>query len=311
MICNETRNTMKRYLTAMAVILAVLATACGSSALTPADTAAPSETAATTTAATTAVTTTAATTTVTTTATTAEQQEDKSEAFIGEWYLTDIFYTFDGETLDVKLSEVGKPDAFDVPMITFRSGGKCGISAENGRSITECTWTTEDGVTAKVTEPLDANTNVHYIITLDGDSMTLVSDDAENESGEEVSVRLCRGKSEELKELRRELAENIKKSTETSSDAENDEDAKNTDDADNKYADAALAYYEKENGYRPSSFTVETNEDGSVTVHLFDDMDDHTATAAWYTFPPDSFIATDDITGETIDFSEYLDEDED
>ncbi|MBQ4225242.1 MAG: hypothetical protein II664_02895, partial [Oscillospiraceae bacterium] len=67
----------------------------------------------------------------------------------------------------------------------------------------------------------------------------------------------------------------------------------------------------KENGYRPSSFTVETNEDGSITVHLFDDMGDHTATAAWYTFPPDSFIATDDITGETIDLTEYFDEDKD
>ena len=59
------------------------------------------------------------------------------------------------------------------------------------------------------------------------------------------------------------------------------------------------------------SFTVETNEDGSVTVHLFDDMDDHTATAAWYTFPPESYIATDDITGETIDLTEYFDEDKD
>lgn len=295
---------MKRYLTAMTVILAVLATACESSALTPADTAAPSETSVT--AAETTVTAAAETTTVTTTVTTtAEQPEDKTGAFIGEWYLTDIYYTYDGETLDVRLAEVGKPDAFDVPMITIRSSGKCGLSADNGRSITECTWTTEDGMTGMITEPLDAHTDVHYIITLDGDSMTLVSTDPEPESGEEVTIRLCRGKSEELKELRKELAENIKKSTETSSNAENDEDA------DNKYADAALDHYEKENGYRPSSFTVETNEDGSITVHLFDDMDDHTATAAWYTFPPDSFIATDDITGETIDLTEYFDEDKD
>ncbi len=57
----------------------------------------------------------------------------------------------------------------------------------------------------------------------------------------------------------------------------------------------ALDYYEKNNGYRPTSCDAENNADGSVTLHLYDNMEDHIATLAWYTVDRTNCSGTDEI----------------
>ncbi len=57
----------------------------------------------------------------------------------------------------------------------------------------------------------------------------------------------------------------------------------------------ALDYYEKNNDCRPTSCDAENNADGTVTLHLYDNMDDHIATLAWYTVDRTSCVGTDEI----------------
>ncbi len=59
--------------------------------------------------------------------------------------------------------------------------------------------------------------------------------------------------------------------------------------------DIALDYYEKNHDYRPTSCDAENNADGTVTLHLYDNMDDHIATLAWYTVDRTSCVGTDDV----------------
>ena len=66
----------------------------------------------------------------------------------------------------------------------------------------------------------------------------------------------------------------------------------------------ALDYCEMKTGYRPSECAAEKNADGTVTIHLFDIVIDHTATTAWYTVDPETLKGTDDIMMEEIDLSE-------
>lgn len=57
----------------------------------------------------------------------------------------------------------------------------------------------------------------------------------------------------------------------------------------------ALDYYEKNHDCRPTSCDAENNADGTVTLHLYDNMEDHIATLAWYTVDRTSCAGTDDV----------------
>lgn len=57
----------------------------------------------------------------------------------------------------------------------------------------------------------------------------------------------------------------------------------------------ALDYYEKEHGYRPTSCAATTNADGTVKLHLYDNMETHIATLARYTVDRTSCAGTEDI----------------
>lgn len=68
----------------------------------------------------------------------------------------------------------------------------------------------------------------------------------------------------------------------------------------------ALKYYAANNdGYTPKNAGVQYNEDGSVTIQLYDSLEDHNSTAAWYTIDRVVLIGTDDISGEDIDMSGF------
>lgn len=70
---------------------------------------------------------------------------------------------------------------------------------------------------------------------------------------------------------------------------------------------AVRAYYEAKTG-QPYPGFVEVagrSENGLVSVQVYEDMDGHTATAAWYTVNMETLLGTDDMTGEEIDFSQW------
>lgn len=71
-------------------------------------------------------------------------------------------------------------------------------------------------------------------------------------------------------------------------------------------ANIAQYYYMANNdGYVPEASGIQTNDDGTVTIQLYDQLEDHNSTAAWYTIDRVTLIGTDEIAQTQIDFSEY------
>ena len=68
---------------------------------------------------------------------------------------------------------------------------------------------------------------------------------------------------------------------------------------------ARCCYMEKNGGYEPANIEAEEFGPEGVRVHLYDVVDDHTATCAWYLIDPDTLLGSDEITGEEIDFLPY------
>lgn len=71
--------------------------------------------------------------------------------------------------------------------------------------------------------------------------------------------------------------------------------------SDEDLAELALWYYEAQYDYKPGSAGVQDNGDGTVSIQLYDNLDDHNSTCAWYTIDRLTLQGTDDNTGETID----------
>lgn len=63
-------------------------------------------------------------------------------------------------------------------------------------------------------------------------------------------------------------------------------------------------YYERHYCYRPKYADVYDNRDGSSTVRLYDIIDDHTATSAWYEVYENSCMGRDMMQNEEINFLE-------
>ena len=55
-------------------------------------------------------------------------------------------------------------------------------------------------------------------------------------------------------------------------------------------------------GHRPESAAFEANDDGTVTVQLYDLVGDHNSTCAWYTLSPETGIGTDAL-GKRVDLT--------
>ncbi|MBR4162383.1 MAG: hypothetical protein IKR11_02605, partial [Solobacterium sp.] len=61
----------------------------------------------------------------------------------------------------------------------------------------------------------------------------------------------------------------------------------------------AMIYYRNKNDICPPDVSYEINQDGTMSIHLFELLEDHTATYAWYTVDLNG-NGTDDMTGEEI-----------
>ena len=69
--------------------------------------------------------------------------------------------------------------------------------------------------------------------------------------------------------------------------------------------DMALEYYQKKYNYKPShaeAFVDEENEN-IINIHLYDIVDDHTATVDWYAIDKYTAVGTN-VLGEEVDLME-------
>ena len=66
----------------------------------------------------------------------------------------------------------------------------------------------------------------------------------------------------------------------------------------------ALDYYEKENGYRPQHASSNVVEGNSVSIQLYDELEDHISTATYYTVSLFTASGTD-IIGNSIDLTDH------
>ena len=83
------------------------------------------------------------------------------------------------------------------------------------------------------------------------------------------------------------------------------------DEAANGYTDEELemmasAYFESINGERPPISQVDYVDGDEVTIHLYEDMGDHTATWDWYTVNRETLKGQDNL-GNEIDLSSFAD----
>lgn len=67
----------------------------------------------------------------------------------------------------------------------------------------------------------------------------------------------------------------------------------------------AVAYYKQASGSDSENLTAgtQTNEDGTVTVQVYENLGDHNSTAAWYTVDRFTGQGTDVNSGESVDLS--------
>ena len=67
----------------------------------------------------------------------------------------------------------------------------------------------------------------------------------------------------------------------------------------------ALNYYQAQTGYAPQYSGIKSNNDGTATIQLFDQVDDHNSTSAWYTIDRVTLKGTEDMLNEEVDMSEF------
>lgn len=69
----------------------------------------------------------------------------------------------------------------------------------------------------------------------------------------------------------------------------------------------ALRYYKANNpgDYVPSNAAVQNSDDGYVTIQLYDSLDDHNSTSAWYMINRVTLTGSDGMTGSAVIMSDY------
>ncbi len=73
--------------------------------------------------------------------------------------------------------------------------------------------------------------------------------------------------------------------------------------SDEELCKMALDHYERQTGSRPGNCDVDSVNGDLVTLHLYDDMEDHTATAAWYEIDRKTGKGTDTVNGDKVDLN--------
>lgn len=72
----------------------------------------------------------------------------------------------------------------------------------------------------------------------------------------------------------------------------------------------ARRYYKANNpeGYVPSFIAVQNNDDGYVTIQLYDQVDGHNSTSGWYMINRVTLTGSDGLTGSAVIMSDYAEE---
>lgn len=118
------------------------------------------------------------------------------------------------------------------------------------------------------------NNTVFGVSDVTGESVTLTTDDGTNDT----LVYVCEGDSETFSFYSNEEAQTL-----------------------------ALSFYQAQTGYTPQYAAVQNNADGTLTIQLYDEVDGHNSTSAWYTVDRVTLVGTDDMTGETVDLKTAAD----
>lgn len=118
------------------------------------------------------------------------------------------------------------------------------------------------------------NNTVFGVSDVTGDSVTLTTDDGTKDT----LVYVCEGDSETFSFYSNEEARTL-----------------------------ALGFYQAQTGYTPQYAAVQNNADGTLTIQLYDEVDGHNSTSAWYTVDRVTLVGTDDMTGETVDLKTAAD----
>lgn len=69
----------------------------------------------------------------------------------------------------------------------------------------------------------------------------------------------------------------------------------------------AMRYYKANNpgDYAPANIAVQNSDDGYVTIQLYDSLDDHNSTSAWYMINRVTLTGSDSMTGSAVIMSDY------
>lgn len=118
------------------------------------------------------------------------------------------------------------------------------------------------------------NNTVFGVSDVTGESVTLTTDDGTNDT----LVYVCEGDSETFSFYSNEEAQTL-----------------------------ALSFYQAQTGYTPQYAAVQNNADGTLTIQLYDEVDGHNSTSAWYTVDRVTLVGTDDMTGDTVDLKTAAD----
>ena len=146
-----------------------------------------------------------------------------------------------------------------------------------------------DGTNGR-TASLDNGTGVGFTYTLDGSQADFAMGGADSSStctvdrdGETITLEWTDGTTERLTYISEQGSDSFQFYS------------------NQELADMALAYYKENNGAQENeslTSAAQTNDDGSVTIQVYENLGDHNSTAAWYTVDRHTGAGTDGVGAE-------------
>ena len=152
----------------------------------------------------------------------------------------------------------------------------------------------DEGGTTGRTAGLDSGTGVSFTYTLSGTEATFSMGAADNTNtctvsrdGETVTLGWSDGTTEHLTYVSEQGSDTFQFYS------------------NQELADLALSFYKENNNAQDNQNLVsaaQTNDDGSVSIQVYENLGDHNSTAAWYTVDRMTAIGTDD-SGNEVDLA--------
>ena len=152
----------------------------------------------------------------------------------------------------------------------------------------------DEGDTTGRTASLDSGTGVGFTYTLSGTEATFSMGGADTSSsctvsrdGDVITLEWADGTTEQLTYVSDQGSDTFQFYS------------------NQELADLALTYYKEHNGAQDNqnlTSAAQTNEDGSVSIQVYENLGDHNSTAAWYTVDRMTAAGTDD-SGNAVDLA--------